>query len=70
MERDGYLICQQPTCLHPTPVILPGQPWHLGHDDTGTHYIGPVHARCNRIDGAVRGNRKSRGIETPIRWVI
>ena len=28
--------------------ILPGQPWHLDHDDSDRSvYMGPSHARCN-----------------------
>lgn len=71
MERDGYLICQQPICLMPTRVIRAGQPWHLGHDDSGTVYIGPVCAHCNRVDGAKRGNQRSRGfVAAPRRWAL
>lgn len=62
MERDGYLVCAQPVCVMPTRIIHAGEPWHLGHDDTGTVFIGPVCARCNRVDGAKRGNARSRGL--------
>ena len=70
MEHDGYLVCQQPVCLSPTRIIKPGDRWHLGHDDSGTVYIGPVCARCNVVDGAKRGNRRSRGVDVPRRWVV
>lgn len=30
--------------------------WDMGHDPTGTIITGPEHARCNRHEGAVRGN--------------
>lgn len=71
MERDGYLVCQQPICLMPSRVIQRGQLWHLGHDATGTTYIGPVCAHCNRVDGAKRGNARSRGVtDKPRRWVL
>jgi hypothetical protein len=45
------------TCHYPTRRILPGQKWALGHNDTRTAYIGPVHARCNQLDGASRGGK-------------
>ena len=69
MEREGYLICQQPVCLNPSRVILPGDRWHLGHDDSGTQYIGPVCARCNVVDGAKRA-RARQDNPKPSRWVM
>jgi len=56
-KRGEWLTCCQPQCVMPTRDIAPGQPAHVGHDDTGTILIGPVHARCNTRDGAIRGNR-------------
>jgi hypothetical protein len=66
LERDGYLICAQPTCLHRTRTILPGMRWAAGHDDTGTHYIGPVHQKCNAVDGAKRA--RARQTASRLRW--
>lgn len=37
--------------------IPPGAPWDLGHDAARTMWTGPEHRRCNRSDGATRGNR-------------
>lgn len=74
LRRNGTLTCTQPTCVMPTRTIRPGEPWALGHDDTGTTYLGPVHKRCNDLDGARRGNRRSRGLPdrpaTAGRWVL
>jgi hypothetical protein len=53
----GRAECAQPVCLMPSRRIAPGEPWALGHDDSGTRWIGPVHQRCNIHDGAVRGGR-------------
>lgn len=40
---QGGIICAR--CPKP---VLPGQPWHLDHDDNDrTKYLGPAHARCN-----------------------
>ena len=66
LDRDGYLLCAQPACLHPTRTILPGMRWCAGHDDTGTAYIGPVHLRCNVTDGAKRA--RARQDASPLRW--
>lgn len=61
LERDGALTCAQPECVMPARIIRLGKPWALGHNDTGSAYIGPVHKRCNNRDGARRGNRRARG---------
>ena len=69
MARNGYLVCAQPVCVMPSRIILPGMPWHVGHDETGTRYIGPVCKRCNMVDAAMRGNRSARRGK-PRRWVL
>lgn len=74
LARDGFLICQQDDgsgvpgsgCVMPSRIILPGMRWNLGHDATGTRYIGPVCAKCNHRDASVRGNRGRK----PKRWVM
>lgn len=74
LKRAGALRCAQAECVMPTRTIRPGDPWALGHDDTGTAYIGPVHKRCNDRDGARRANRRARGLPdqpgTAGRWVL
>lgn len=68
MREQGYLFCAQPVCIKPTATISPGEPWHVGHDDTGTVTIGPVHRDCNLKDAAVRARAKQL---TPTkRWVL
>ena len=66
LKRDGYLTCVQPVCLLHSRAILPGMRWCAGHDDTGTTYIGPVHFRCNVVDGAKRA--RARQDASPLRW--
>lgn len=58
LRRAGHAQCAQPICIMPTRTITPGMPVHLGHDDTGTTYIGLVHAQCNITDGARRARAK------------
>jgi hypothetical protein len=58
VERgDGW--CAEIICLNPQgrwidPFDEAG--WDLAHDLDGS-YLGPAHARCNRSEGARRGNR-------------
>ncbi|MBC7939097.1 MAG: hypothetical protein H7Z19_04915, partial [Chitinophagaceae bacterium] len=33
-----------------------GEPWDLGHDDATGQVRGPEHSKCNRSDGARKGN--------------
>jgi hypothetical protein len=61
-ERAGHVECAQPVCVMPSRTLVWPEPAHLGHDDTGSYYIGLCHVACNVKDGAVRGNRRSRGL--------
>lgn len=58
---QGTTICARAAlgqCAMPKPVILPGQPWDLGHPDHDrTRWSGPEHRRCNRAAAARIGNR-------------
>ena len=48
----GTMICSWPGCGE---LILPGQPWDLGHlDGRPGVYAGPQHAACNRKTGGQR----------------
>lgn len=52
--------------------ITPGQPWDLDHLPGTDEYRGAACRRCNRSDGATRGNR-ARGAQSPTsgrRWVL
>lgn len=74
----GEAYCVQPVCKMRDRWIAPGTKWDVAHDDSGTVTLGPAHERCNRSDGAVRGNkmrsRKGRQVRTvrrsTNRWVI
>jgi hypothetical protein len=69
--QAGQAYCQQGLkgssgrCHYRTRWIPPGTPWQLGHDDTGTHYIGPCHPRCNQRDGARRGGQAAATTQRP-----
>lgn len=56
--KEGRAFCAARTCLEPTRWIRPGTPWDLGHTPDRTAYTGPEHPRCNRSEGARRGNAK------------
>jgi Recombination endonuclease VII len=47
-------------CLHCGLAMLPGQALNLDHTSDGAQYRGVVHARCNRREGARRGNAARR----------
>ena len=42
--------CHAPVCIEPARLILPHQPWDLGHDEQ-RRIRGPEHASCNRSAG-------------------
>jgi hypothetical protein len=49
--------CHAPVCLMTSGrLILPHQPWDLGHDDR-RHIRGPEHAVCNRSAGGKAAHR-------------
>ena len=56
----GRAVCTETVCLVErdggTRAITPGTPWDLAHTPDGLVYLGPAHARCNRREGATRGN--------------
>lgn len=62
----GNAWCAETVCLEERDGrdrwIAPGTPWDVAHHDDGATYKGPAHRRCNRSDGAVRGNRMRGGI--------
>lgn len=53
----GEASCHEPICLMPSRAITAGTRWDLAHDTTGTCILGPAHPKCNRSEGATRGNR-------------
>ena len=52
---DGW--CHAEFCLYDSRRIPAGSAWDLGHNVQRTAWIGPTHMRCNRSEGARRGNR-------------
>lgn len=58
--QAGRAWCCETICLEErdgrTRHIPPGAPWDVAHSDDGLTYKGPAHRRCNRADGARRGN--------------
>lgn len=54
----GEAYCHARECLEDSRWIQPGTPWDLGHTPDRTTWTGPEHRRCNRVEGASRGNRQ------------
>lgn len=63
---SGNGWCAERICLMPTRWLDPGQPWDLAHDHQHGGYLGPAHPRCNRAEGAARGNRARRPGAQPV----
>ena len=61
LVASGQAVCAETICLEErdgrTRAIAPGTPWDVAHHDDGITYKGVSHERCNRADGARRGNR-------------
>jgi hypothetical protein len=58
----GHGRCVEPICLMTSRWIEPGSAWDVPHNEDGVTYRdGPAHAKCNRAEGATRGNRKRSG---------
>jgi hypothetical protein len=57
----GKVRCARPTCGE---LILPGEPWDLGHDDANPKITwGPEHRRCNRATlSHARGDEVSASV--------
>lgn len=67
----GQAQCHAALCLMPTRWIDPDQGWDLGHSADRTMWTGPEHIRCNRAEGARRGNKARRPTVSPTRrWAI
>ena len=60
----GFVECTLPGCKRVeagrSRLILPGEPWDLGHDRVTGGWQGPQHVECNRAEGAAFGNRQRR----------
>lgn len=68
MRAQGYLVCAQPVCVMGSRTIEQGMAWHVGHDESGEVYIGPVHRACNLKDAAVRA--RARQLKSERRWIL
>jgi hypothetical protein len=66
-QAGEWLVCVEAICLHPSRDIAPDQAVDVAHDTSGTVILGPSHMRCNRSEGATRGNRMRAGVG---RWVL
>jgi hypothetical protein len=67
----GQARCHAKRCLHPSRAIDPDEAWDLGHNESRTRWTGPEHARCNRSEGATRGNKQRKTLaSTPNHWEL
>lgn len=58
----GHGWCAEIKCIEHSRWIPPGSAWDLAHDEDRRTYRGPAHRRCNRSEGATRGNRQRRRV--------
>lgn len=52
----GEAICHAIVCLEASRAIARDGEWDMGHTPDRSQWTGPEHARCNRSEGATRGN--------------
>jgi len=61
----GQAVCHAKTCVMRSRAIQPGEEWDLGHTEDRTAWTGPEHRRCNRREGARRGNAARGASDSP-----
>lgn len=66
--RGEVFTCAEVVCLMSSRDIEPHHAADVAHDPAGVRIIGASHARCNRSEGATRGNRARR--PGPRRWLL
>jgi hypothetical protein len=54
-------------CARCGELIVPPEPWDLGHTDDRTVWTGPEHQDCNRAAGARKRNARARRSHPPAR---
>lgn len=58
--RTGTVLCHEPVCLEENDgrgrILAPFARFDLSHASDGS-VLGPSHPRCNRSEGARRGNK-------------
>jgi hypothetical protein len=47
-----FVLSGRAACSRCGELIVPGEPWDLGHRDGTLELAGPEHRRCNRSAGA------------------
>jgi hypothetical protein len=55
---ESTVAAGEALCWRCRRLIVPGEPWDLGHLDDRTGWAGPEHQRCNRVAGAKKGAQR------------
>ena len=60
----GGVLCHAVACRQASRLIVPPEPWDLGHDDQGNSR-GPEHKLCNELAGLELGRALRYGQPPP-----
>lgn len=67
LVQAGEAWCVEPRCLMPSRWIEPDTTWDVCHTPDGLTITGAGHSKCNRSEGATRGNKARNRVR---QWIL